>query len=100
MFEDKMYLSQLSRSSFIEYLNNNKFDEIVDKVINPVRITTEYSIKAQERKVEDFHSAPLPGLDTVNETWPSYLPDTFLGYLKLPYGILTKIKRPRRKRLQ
>jgi competence protein CoiA len=49
MYEDKVFVSQLSRSVFIKYLNNNKFDEIIDKVINPIRITVEHSIKKMKR---------------------------------------------------
>ena len=86
-----MFLSQLSRSIFIEYLNNNKFDEIVDKVISPVRKATEHSIKAQERKLDAFYSDIPYGLDAAAAAYPGATPPTFLGYLKLPYGILKAI---------
>ena len=34
---NNIFLSHISRSSFIELLNNNKFDEIIDKLINPIQ---------------------------------------------------------------
>ena len=91
MYKNEMFLSQLSRSIFIEYLNNNKFDEIVDKVISPVRKATEHSIKAQERKLDAFYSDIPYGLDAAAAAYPGATPPTFLGYLKLPYGILKAI---------
>jgi len=32
-----MFISHFSRSSFIELLNDNKIDEIFDKLINPIQ---------------------------------------------------------------
>ena len=52
-YKDKIFLSHFSRSSFIELLNNNKSDEIFDKLINPIqKEINEYIIdeKANEEK--------------------------------------------------
>ncbi len=35
--DSKVFISQFARSSFIELLNNNKCDEIFDKLINPIQ---------------------------------------------------------------
>jgi len=51
--DNKIFLSQLSRSSFIEYLNNNEFDEIVvDKIINPVHKAIEDSLPSELKLTE------------------------------------------------
>ena len=46
---NKIFLSHFSRSSFIELLNNNKFDGINDTIINPYRKVIEDSIQANIR---------------------------------------------------
>ena len=46
---NKIFLSRNSRSSFIELLNNNKFDGINDTIINPIRKVIEDSIQANIR---------------------------------------------------
>jgi competence CoiA-like predicted nuclease len=84
MYQDDIYLSQISRITFIEYLNNNKFDEIVDKIINPIRITVEHSIKENEKR-------SLVLAASMRHTEWLAQPESYLGTLKLPYGILSKI---------
>ena len=89
MYKDEMFVSQLSRGVFIEYLNNNKFDEIIDKVINPIRITIEHSIKENEKQNEVLRSKK----NFLSEGYLKYsgTPDSYLGSLKLPYGVLSLI---------
>ena len=86
---EKNFVSQLSRGVFIEYLNNNKFDEIIDKVINPIRITIEHSIKENEKQNEVLRSKK----NFLSEGYLKYsgTPDSYLGSLKLPYGVLSTI---------
>jgi hypothetical protein len=89
MYKDEMFVSQLSRGVFIEYLNNKKFDEIIDKVINPIKITIKHSIKENEKRNEILMSKK-------NFLSEGYLqsrlnPSSYLGTLKLPYGVLNKI---------
>jgi len=84
-----LFVSQISRSTFIGYLNNNKFDEIIDKVINPIKITIKHSIKENEKRNEILMSKK-------NFLSEGYLqsrlnPSSYLGTLKLPYGVLNKI---------
>jgi len=86
MYKDNIFLSQLSRSAFIEYLNNNKFDEIMDTVINPIKVTVEYSIKSNEKTTGYWNSKK-----DESHMWLG-LPKSFLGHLKLPYGVLIKIQ--------
>jgi hypothetical protein len=87
MYKDNIFLSQLSRSAFIEYLNNNKFDEIMDKAIKPIKETVEHSIKKNDRRNR--------ALQLTNKFFfvnYSALPKSYLGHLKLPYGVLKKIQ--------
>lgn len=89
MYENGIYLSQFSRDCFVEYLNNNKFDEIIDKVINPIRITVEHLTMNNEKR----NSALEVSNNFLSEGYLKYSsqPKSYLGNLKLPNNILSKI---------
>jgi hypothetical protein len=91
MYKNEMYLSQFSRNSFINYLNDNRFDEIIDKVINPIRITIEHTIKEKEKWNEDLMSKKN-FLSEGYLKWGMSPKKSYLGNLKLPYGVLEKIE--------
>jgi len=87
MYKDNIFLSQFSRTAFIEYLNNNMFDEIMDKAINPIKVTVEHSIKNNEKTTGYWNTKKEE-----SHMWLG-LPKAFLGHLKLTYNILNKIER-------
>jgi len=45
--DNKIFLGQFSRSSFIDCLNNNKFDVMVNKIINPIHKAIEDSLPSE-----------------------------------------------------
>ena len=93
MYKNEIYLSQFSRNSFINYLNENRFDEILENVVNAIRITVEHSLKKEEKELDDYYYKHRNSdLDTMAAAFPG-TKNNLLGYLKLPNDILEKIEK-------